>query len=145
MIKTMDKITINELCHFLPHKLMGTYQLSHVIKVPEHSDEIREKMLLPDSFQFFLNYCKPIVYPLSMLTQEITYNGEVIVPYYFIENKYDTTNWAEFLKQLQSDHNWIGHCDWSLMLHLLEWHFDVFNWIGRGLAIDKSTLNENNL
>ena len=89
--------------------------------------------------------CKPILRPLSDLTKEIGFNGEVVVvadiifPEEDYTNKFDR-NVAIGALQLQ---NAIGHtCTFYQVVEtLFKYHFDVFNLIDKGLAIDIKSLN----
>lgn len=81
------------------------------------------------------------VMPLSDLTKEIEVNGEKFVPL-------DAINLHE-CKFLHTTHlvNKMGY-DFDItkipnnsFVKLLEWHFDVFGLIEKGLAVDINTLN----
>lgn len=85
---------------------------------------------------------KPILRPLSDLTKEIEYNGEKIFPVEWLEDKYFTTDLHSQCNRIIEDERWINHCDYLLIQYLLEWHFDVFGLIEKGLAIDKNTLEK---
>lgn len=87
----------------------------------------------------------PILRPLSDLTKEIEINGERFVPVEWLENKYYTLDLhKQCLKFLEEDgENWINQSDYMLIMHLFEWHFDVFSLIESGLAIDINTLTKN--
>ncbi len=47
------------------------------------------------------------------------------------------------LFNIVEDNRWINQVEYLLIIHLLEWHFDVDNLIEKGLAIDVNTLEEN--
>jgi len=78
---------------------------------------------------------KPILRNLSDLTKEIEVNGEKFVPNhdsdfkYFIVHELD-----EFIESIPNSLNY------SQLLKLIEWHFDVFGLIEQGLAIDVNTI-----
>jgi len=80
---------------------------------------------------------KPILRPLSDLTKEnkdgLNYIEWLIETYYTIgvENQ---------INRIEEDLRWLSHCDYFLVQHLIEWHFDVFGLIEKGLAIDINTL-----
>ena len=84
---------------------------------------------------------KPIVRPLSQLTQEIEHNGEKVVPLDWIWNNcqflYDNVDYKELLVDsinLESITEWLPI---KALNFLCECHFDLFNWIEKGLAIEK--------
>lgn len=80
---------------------------------------------------------KPIVRPLSDLTKEITINREFFIP---------IDELSQYVSQ-QTD-NGINGLEWRIIStfpykdiqKLHEWHFDVYDWIKDGLAIDINTL-----
>lgn len=76
---------------------------------------------------------KPILRPLSQLTETIEHNGEKFVPYhrlleYLIYKSYDGVR----LYQNRINTNTLY---WSDAQMLFEWHFDVFGLIENNLAI----------
>lgn len=89
---------------------------------------------------------KPILRPLSDLTEEIEVNGEKFVPIYWLEDKYYTMPILQdinrFNRLLEEDENWIYQISFILITHLFEWHFDVFGLIEKGLAINSNSLSE---
>ena len=74
---------------------------------------------------------KPILFPLSSLTQEITINGETFVPtekileYFGYEVIIIKNNLAEPVLMMP----------YLVIQKLIEWNFDVFGLIDKGLAI----------
>lgn len=105
---------------------------------------------------------KPILYPLSMLTQEIEHNGEKFVPIkklakifadysgynddiQIYKGKclcYSKTSSTEFRFNgrdfIFNDKITTGQ--YFLYQELFKWHFDAFGLIEKGLAIDKTTI-----
>ena len=89
---------------------------------------------------------KPILHPLTDLTKEIEHNGEKFVPLHrLLENNYfDLTQMSEedvlayegafMMPELITLYD---------LLLYLKWHFDLFNGIENGEAIDVNTLDEN--
>lgn len=80
-----------------------------------------------------LNSAKLALHPLSDLTKPITHKGETFVP----------------LERLDINPLWFGLESWTTNCEmisvkeyeqLLEWHFDIDNLIGHGLAVDINTL-----
>ena len=84
---------------------------------------------------------KPILRPLSDLTKEIEENGEKFVPTEWLQNRYELLNLHEQAEQLSKDHRWLNQSDYMLVMHLIEWKFDVFGLIEKGEAIDINTLD----
>ena len=74
----MEKLQLKHLAPYLPYKLKGNYEVSEV--VPSAKFELRNKELRTDNIDFFLNYAKPILRPISDLTKEIEVNGEKFAP-----------------------------------------------------------------
>ena len=89
---------------------------------------------------------KPILHPLSDLTKEIEHNGEKFVPLYrLLENNYfDLTKMSEQDVLAFEGAFTIPELItlYDLLLYL-KWHFDLFNGIDKGEAIDVNTLDEN--
>lgn len=72
--------------------------------------------------------CKPILYPLSYLTKEITHNGETFVPY-------KKLGWEYYGKELGTLYDF-GDCHKEIIdfkdglhdaLKLVEWHFNLMD------------------
>ncbi len=104
-----------------------------------------------DKFERNYNYAiKPIVRPLD-LTKEIKHNGKKIIPIkelaYWLYNE-EKENFDSY----ESAELWISgnvnydKCDYlnlpfKIVIKLISWQYDIFNWILDGLAINKNTLN----
>jgi hypothetical protein len=109
---------------------------------------------------------KPILRPLSDLTKEIEHNGERFVPIIELNRMRGVTVEPSDYKELFDDREAYG-CkwgftysfyfdkqtmsfydnqvagvspQWDMFQKLIEWHFDVFNLIDQGLAVDINTL-----
>ena len=123
------KLELKHLAPYLPYELKFTDSVSKTIWT-----------LMPANIAVF-NYAfhKPILYPLSDLTKEIECNGEKFVPV----EKLNELIGCEF--GINSGILWItdkssiGFSEEFIPFYekLFEWHFDVFNLIGAGLAISK--------
>jgi hypothetical protein len=105
---------------------------------------------------------KPILYPISCLTKEITHNGERFIPIVELAKiAFPDRCWeidgngvakAEYFDdpiQFWYSHMAKGFCNnwkpytpnqFQLFQKLAEWHIDFMGLIEKGLAIDKSTL-----
>lgn len=79
---------------------------------------------------------KPFLRPLSDLNNEIEHNGEKFTPYDWLEEKYYTLDLHKQCEIIIEDYRWINHCEYGLIQHLLEWHFDIYNLLEDGLAIN---------
>ena len=75
---------------------------------------------------------KPLLHPLSKLTEEIEHNGERFVPLHEILMWYSKPYWPK-----NRPVNPIRDWRFKDILKLTEWHFDVFNLIPEGKAIEK--------
>lgn len=88
-----------------------------------------------NTYTNFYNGIKPILHPLSDLTKEIEVNGERFVPIIKLKN------FDENITFYNNDIYYEKE-DWSIYLfedirdYLLQWHFDLFGLIEKGLAID---------
>jgi hypothetical protein len=70
------KLTTRELAPYLPHGLSVKYRL--IGRHSAHKESILEGRML-DSLAIY-QYVKPLLRPLSQLTEEIEHNGEEFVP-----------------------------------------------------------------
>lgn len=79
----------------------------------------------------------PLLHPLSQLAEEIEHKGKKLVPIEWLEDMYDTLDLHKQCGYLLKDERWVNQCDYMLICHLIEWHFDVFGLIEKGLAMPK--------
>lgn len=98
------------------------------------------------------NTIKPILRPLSDLTKEIEETKFVPVDYFEIGEEINADFPFEFdhgnvklIQYLESIskynlHNDINYLPFSVVQKLMEWHFDVYGLIEKGLAIDINSL-----
>lgn len=145
-----EKLTIQELAAYLPWEVEVKDSTGLKLKWILHPYKDYLDSLSYGEFISLENFIienesssethKLLLYPLSHLTKEIEHKGEKFVPIDFIEYKYYTQNWSDQLIRCIEDERWVFHLDYSLILHLHEWHFDTFGLIGRGKAIDKTTI-----
>ena len=85
---------------------------------------------------------KPILRPLSDLNKEIEVNGQKFIPINWVENQYPNLDLHNQCKFILDDESWINQCEYLLIQHLFEWHYDIFNLIENNLAIDINTINQ---
>lgn len=74
---------------------------------------------------------KPLLLPLSALTEEIEVNKEKFVPSDVLN-----TDFTALMNQKED----IMFGQYNKVLELLQWHFDIHGLIERGLAIDKRSV-----
>lgn len=153
------KLKLNHLAPYLPYGLkcsiMGEfideYDEPRIAKiftlngVQTYPHDTTEVAMVSDN-----EYCHepvisdvfPILRPLSDLTKEIKHNGDKFIPIDWLEDKYYTLSLNKEAERLLDEDgvNWVNHLSYLLIIHLLEWHFDIFNLIEEKLAIDINTL-----
>lgn len=118
------KLTIEHLSCYLPYGLKGIYNIKDV--VPEYKDEQRHKILSPDSFTFFMLYCKPILRPLSDIDStklsSMTYN--TVKNHMWLLNQNTIGGKVDILSN-----------NYFVLKELCKYHFDIHGLIDHGLAI----------
>lgn len=95
---------------------------------------------------------KPLLYPIEHLTKEITVKGKTFIPVEWFEigdetnasYEYDHGN-IKLIRNLTSIalngiHYDLYHIHFGVIQKLYEWHLDIHNLIGRGLALDKTKI-----
>ena len=132
----MKKLKLEHLAPYLPYKLK--YQLKGNYPVIKGVENIIEDIREINPFDFTLKKvldwetCKPILRPLSDLTKEMfegKFNELYIVQFYTIIQYPNIIN--------------LNELNYFVIQKLFEWHFDCFNLISKGLAIDVNSLSEN--
>lgn len=86
---------------------------------------------------------KPLLRPLSDLYKEITHNGKTFIPYKDLdwENYNDEMGYIVSAEYGENPRIAINVLDFiGDYYKLLEWNFDVFSLIDKGLAIDLNTV-----
>lgn len=163
------KLELKHLAPYLPYSLKGyvfyTEEDFEVITL-SLKDGIDNEVSINDWLTGYV--CKPILSPLSDLTKEIEVNGERFVPLVEIikylnfkflryeikdnsldvvfDNKLQTKErfWFSNFKGTSfycSNMNKLMYKDiYGAINKLLEWHFDIFGLIEKGLAIDINSL-----
>ncbi len=147
----MEKLTQQHLGKYLGTGLRGKYKLSEVIKLSANQkDEIREcELTSNDNVSFFVQYCKPILHPLSSLTEPIWHEGKEIVPIEWFEIGDDRNDSIEYdhgnIKLINhifeiSDHNMsydIKFLPYAVVQKLIEWHFAIDIPDGTWIPVDE--------
>jgi len=135
----MERLTIKEISPYLPYGLKWIF---------EGSDDIHEVMGIDTTdfgihlFSPYGDYgkCriyegKPLLRPLSQLTEEIEHNGERFVPYDVLRDMELKDMRLHSDGCLTINHMNIQNCEYWRMEKLHEWHFDTANLLDRGLAV----------
>jgi len=131
----MNKLTIQHIAPYLPYELNGCYRLGDVIKNTHNPDEIRDKLLRDDNVDFFLQYCKPILRPMNILTKELnddlSYFDDKWFHICFKDGRYihvegETVDYSLFNYE---------KLPYYVMQFFFEHHFDIFDLVRKGLAV----------
>ena len=135
------KLELKYLAAYLPYELKVLFE--HRPSFKSHPNYFKTEKLSASNISiigkktYSLVSAKPILRPLSDLTKEITHNGESFVPAgKMITHGFHNSFWYETDK---FDYRYLYSYDLD---KLLEWHFDVFGLIGKGLAVDINTLQQ---
>ena len=83
---------------------------------------------------------KPILRPLSDLVKEIEVDGERFAPYENLKSEYKTIlAFSDAINKIREYR--INEVRYGVIQKLIEWHFDVFGLIEKGLALDINTVD----
>ena len=144
-----DKLELKHLAPYLPYKLkVKEHQFGHIMTVDVSPD--KENTI---GLYNVIDRASPVLRPLSDLTKEIEHNGDKFVP--IIELGFDKS-WTDYeftsKELLCTKEVWnkektdfimdsfeLPYLHWQL---LFKWHFDVFNLINAGLAINCNDINK---
>ena len=126
------KIELKHLTPYLPYGLVWS-----VSEVDDNRPYNREMTLL--NIRELIGYTqrKPILRPLSDLTETIEHGNERFTPSFRIDencSKGDEPNYQSLI----DDPRWCHSLPNYIHVYLLQWHFDVFGLIDKGLAIPKT-------
>ena len=150
------RLQLQHLAPYLPYELKA-YQTIYTEVRGGRKDKITTEIRKVNStsvYNFFQHspqkenpekYIKPILRPLSDLTKEIEVNGEKFVPINLLEIDsstvdFNSANNQPIIKLVDCEFIYVIDVYNNITQKLLEWHFDVFGLIERGLAIDINTL-----
>jgi len=131
----MEKLELKHLAGYLPYKLKIRFFKNEEILFVEDlflNGEVLDYVLIPSKY----NHYKPILHPLSDLTNEITIDEITFVPIEYNAFKHD----IEAIIEFQNGFIHYKGVKYGIIERLLEWHFDVYGLINKGLAIDINTL-----
>ena len=133
------KLEIRHLAPYLPYGLNikdvkhgSVFEALHFITTPN-----QDFSLFKGNFDQLTNdkYLKPVLFPLSSLTKEITINGESFIPIREIKNLelFSHYELEDFVRN-NFTYGYIESLSYQLLSQLFEWKFDVFGLIEKGLA-----------
>jgi hypothetical protein len=134
------KLELKHLAPYLPYglKIQGmTYgEIAELSCCTETSVNITDRAFQYGMWADIFDI-KPILRPLSDLDSG---NFEGLFYSEWLIEKYHTIGIENQINRIEDDIRWLNHCDYILIQHLFEWHFDVFGLIEKGLAIDINTI-----
>ena len=131
----METLKLEHIAPYLPYGLKGIasgkiYKLKAIKTGRSDCYWIKEK----DPYIFGvwgLRRIKPLLRPLSQLTEEIEHNGDKFVPIDYNAFKHDKDHLVDFANNFKN----YKSVKYGIMERLFEWHFDVFGLIEKGLAV----------
>ena len=133
------KLEIRHLASYLPYGLNikdvkhgSVFEALHFITTPN-----QDFSLFKGNFDQLTNdkYLKPVLFPLSSLTKEITIDGESFIPIREIKNLelFSHYELEDFVRN-NFTYGYIESLSYQLLSQLFEWKIDVFGLIEAGLA-----------
>lgn len=137
------KLELKHIAPYLPYGLKclvlnpaeGEEYILEMASCFNHGDELQVALTYSsgNDYGFCSDEFKPILRPMTDLTNEIEVNGEKFMP---IEKMSPAPNFfnVEFLQKTPLA------CSYEVVQKLLEWHFDVFGLIAEGLAVDMNEI-----
>lgn len=139
------KLELKHLAPYLPYELQikTAYGIKTMVSL---STTVINYDLELEAYWDFIKDIKPILRPLSDLTKEIEHNGEKFVPI-------EILNKMLFTKHSKLEYYDSEFCNGAILFStkiagfnilsineklqkLIEWHFDIFGLIEKGLAIN---------
>lgn len=147
------KLELKHLAPYLPYKLKGKLEndeyydtkIGVLLRLETAFDSDNIPMCTVEEYEDEIEFFKPILRPLSDLTKEIEVNGEKFVPWNLLEID---SSIVDFLSVNNQPIIRLIDCEFiyaidvynNIIQKLIEWHFDVFGLIEKGLAIDINSL-----
>jgi len=156
----MEKLEIKHLAGYLPYDVQAINTFKNKVEIlglQKGNESVNNslwsfKHTNGDYIQGYLYECKPILRPLSDLTKEIEVNGDRLVPINRLNAIYrpssrDLLPYQNLGCDLELNiltGNYSQELDlydgFLIVQKLLEWHFDIYGLIEKGLSIDINTL-----
>ena len=134
------KLEIKHLAPYLPYKLK-LYNRQGIIRTM-YTFESNDKYINIEDVDC-LNY-KPILRPLDALKSPITHNGKTFIALHELlkDNCFNLEKMTEE-RINEFEATFIDAYSWSYKdaITLCSWHYDIFNLIEKGLAIDINSLS----
>ena len=125
------KLEIKHLAPYLPYVLQIFFTdlaNKYPLVVSNNSLSIRGGINIKEVIES--DYYVPILRPISDLDKEITIGNNTFVPHLLLGGRPNLTDYD--LKYFENN---IIHLSYDLVRQLIEWHFDIFGLIDKGLAI----------
>lgn len=141
----MKTLELKDICGYLPYGLKYQWTNMKSVRLISMTDEVdySSQHSLSTAWEWMVHrQARPILRPMSDLTEEITHRGEKFVPFDVLNNRgrfieFDATG------LLYTTAGCIDS-DWPMVFDKFhEWMFDYRGLISAGLAIDVNTLPEN--
>ena len=132
----MERLTIKELAPYLPYGVLGMDKRGVIYELGVEPTFAMQPQVR-DCYSFIAYNIKPLLRPLSSLTEEIEHNGERFVPKDKIHN-YTKVDENGTLYVLVDGTQWQSNplrWGYETVNWLISLHFDVFGLIDRGLAL----------
>jgi hypothetical protein len=134
-----EELTIKHLCAYLPHGVMIVCFDNAPVKMfgISHNTIHMEGGIL-NYKEAHIGKCKPILRPLSQLTEYIEHDGERFVPIERLLAEQGCAAEYDFIRAIEDD--WASADDkmqfapTTITKKLHAWHFDTFSLIEAGLA-----------
>lgn len=154
----MEKLTIQELAAYLPWEVEVRYKDCMSDKYKKALLTGINKLDIETTYKRKINGCvgdiisfkgnnniddlnfKILLLPLSHLTKEIEHKGEMFVPYDKLKTVVSEEQWVLICNTISDEYKKVIDMPYWWVRQLLEWNFDIFGLIDRGLAIDKTTI-----
>ena len=124
------ELGLEHLAPYLPHKLyVKVFDEKPIVMIASGSSS--SNWIGIGAVVKWSENCKPLLHPLSRLTEEIGVNGDRFVPEYKLWEASENKDFIIKLSPSGSIHN---ETPYWVFQKLLEWHIDVFGLIPKGLA-----------
>ena len=148
------KLTIEHLAPYLPYGLkIWSYELNKEIELYCLSKANEAVYINSTKFYYHVDKFKPILRPLSDLTKGIYHNEKKFIPIQklkqnmLVDFEYKDKDGIMSIKFPKGNVCIISickeiadECPFGFYNKLIEWHFDVFGLIEKGLAININTI-----
>lgn len=138
-MKTFEKLTLEHLAPYLPYGLKFSHfdDEREIKSICEFAAITSEEITITNSmheYSMLIEDCNPNLRPLSDLHKPIQDNGNWTIPANYLYRQFDVTDMEFNGNIIDPKHGY------DVYVFLISHHFDVFNLIEQGLAIDINTL-----